>query len=82
MMIRELTILVVAADLIPVISNVKAGYETVFAVDPITGRELEAWERALAGAGIIGRPLIKGSNMVVNLLRVGVIIEQLLIGDP
>ncbi|WP_416150184.1 pre-toxin TG domain-containing protein [Salipaludibacillus sp. HK11] len=64
---REMTS--IAADLAPGISNVKAGYETVFASDPITGRELESWERALAGAGIIGGPLIKGVKHGGKLIK-------------
>ncbi|WP_078576500.1 T7SS effector LXG polymorphic toxin [Salipaludibacillus agaradhaerens] len=50
------------ADFTPVVSNLKAGYETVWGVDPITGRELETWERVLAGASVIGGPLLKGAK--------------------
>jgi hypothetical protein len=45
------------ADFAPVISNVKAVYETVFGVAPITERELEAWELVFAGTEIISGPI-------------------------
>ncbi|WP_416150205.1 T7SS effector LXG polymorphic toxin [Salipaludibacillus sp. HK11] len=64
---REITS--VAADLTPVLSNFKAGYEILFSVDPITGRELESWERALSGVGIIGGPLIKGVKHGGKLIK-------------
>ncbi|WP_078579613.1 T7SS effector LXG polymorphic toxin [Salipaludibacillus agaradhaerens] len=46
-----------AADFTPGISNVKSGFEAIFGFDPVTGRELEAWEQALAAAGVIGGPI-------------------------
>jgi filamentous hemagglutinin len=46
-----------AADFTPGISNVKSGFEAIFGFDPVTGRELEAWEQALAAAGIVGGPI-------------------------
>ncbi|MCR6112745.1 hypothetical protein HXA35_20655, partial [Bacillus sp. A301a_S52] len=46
-----------AVDFTPGFSNVKSGFEAIFGFDPITGRELEAWEQALAAAGIVGGPI-------------------------
>jgi len=55
-------VLSVAADFIPVVGNVKATYEAVVGKDPITGRKLEDWERAVAAAGILGGPAVKAAK--------------------
>ncbi|MCM3714439.1 polymorphic toxin type 8 domain-containing protein [Alkalihalobacillus oceani] len=47
-------------DFLPFVGNIKAGVEALTGKDAITGRHLEGWERALAGAAIIGGPLAKG----------------------
>jgi hypothetical protein len=68
-----------AADFTPGISNVKSGFEAIFGFDPVTGRELEAWEQALAAAGVIGGPIadsvkygargIKHGDDLVNMAK-------------
>ncbi|MED4164521.1 T7SS effector LXG polymorphic toxin [Halalkalibacterium halodurans] len=56
-------------DFIPVVGNIKAGVEAVIGKDLITGRELEDWERALAGAAIIGGPVVKGASRGARLVN-------------
>lgn len=51
-----------ALDFIPVVGNIKSGIEAITGVDPITGRKLETWERAVSAAGIVGGPLAKGAK--------------------
>ena len=48
-----------AADFIPVVSNGKGVFEGFFGVDPFTGDKLSGWEQGVAGAAIIGGPLVK-----------------------
>ncbi|WP_342559048.1 pre-toxin TG domain-containing protein [Metasolibacillus sp. FSL K6-0083] len=54
----------IGVDFIPVVGNLKAGIEAVIGIDPITGRKLSTAERAIAGAAIIGGPLVKGAKHV------------------
>ncbi|WP_342559046.1 pre-toxin TG domain-containing protein [Metasolibacillus sp. FSL K6-0083] len=54
----------IGVDFIPVVGNLKAGIEAVIGIDPITGRKLSTAERAIAGAAIIGGPLVKGGKHV------------------
>ncbi|MED4189119.1 T7SS effector LXG polymorphic toxin [Halalkalibacterium halodurans] len=56
-------------DFIPVVGNIKAGVEAVIGKDLITGRELEDWERALAGAAIMGGPIVKGASRGARLVN-------------
>jgi hypothetical protein len=56
-------------DFIPVVGNIKAGVEAVIGKDLITGRELEDWERALAGAAIMGGPVVKGASRGARLVN-------------
>ncbi|MED4172384.1 T7SS effector LXG polymorphic toxin [Halalkalibacterium halodurans] len=56
-------------DFIPVVGNIKAGVEAVIGKDLITGRELEDWERALAGAAIMGGPIVKGASRGAKLVN-------------
>ncbi|MGY3718065.1 DNA/RNA non-specific endonuclease [Sutcliffiella cohnii] len=57
-------------DFLPVIGNFKSAGEVYSGVDPITGRELEGWERWIAAAGIVGGGYAKlggrGFAKVVN----------------
>ena len=48
-----------AADFIPGVSNGKGVFEGFFGVDPFTGDKLSGWEQGVAGAAIIGGPLVK-----------------------
>ncbi|WP_342472624.1 pre-toxin TG domain-containing protein [Metasolibacillus sp. FSL H7-0170] len=54
----------IGVDFIPIVGNLKAGIEAVIGIDPITGRKLSTAERAIAGAAIIGGPLVKGAKHV------------------
>ncbi|WP_342472614.1 pre-toxin TG domain-containing protein [Metasolibacillus sp. FSL H7-0170] len=54
----------IGVDFIPIVGNLKAGIEAVIGIDPITGRKLSTAERAMAGAAIIGGPLVKGTKHV------------------
>ncbi|WP_342559067.1 DNA/RNA non-specific endonuclease [Metasolibacillus sp. FSL K6-0083] len=54
----------IGVDFIPVVGNLKAGIEAVIGIDPIIGRKLSTAERAIAGAAIIGGPLVKGAKHV------------------
>ncbi|MEC1180063.1 pre-toxin TG domain-containing protein [Metasolibacillus meyeri] len=49
-------------DFLPIVGNIKASYESAYGKDPITGRKLSTAERAIAGAAIIGGPLVKGAK--------------------
>ncbi|MGA3599066.1 pre-toxin TG domain-containing protein, partial [Lysinibacillus agricola] len=53
-----------AADFIPVVGNVKSAYEAIVGKDPITGRKLDKWERAVSAAGIVGGPAVKGAKKI------------------
>ncbi|WP_460092046.1 pre-toxin TG domain-containing protein [Priestia megaterium] len=41
------------ADMVPVVSNVKGGWEASVGYDPITGNELSHFDRSISGAGIV-----------------------------
>ncbi|GMG74284.1 hypothetical protein ShirakiTB12_27520 [Priestia megaterium] len=41
------------ADMVPVVSNVKGGWEASVGYDPITGNELYSFDRSVSGAGIV-----------------------------
>ncbi|NGY79959.1 hypothetical protein F6Y02_35825 [Bacillus megaterium] len=41
------------ADMVPVVSNVKGGWEASVGYDPITGNELSSFDRSVSGAGIV-----------------------------
>ncbi|MGY3718672.1 pre-toxin TG domain-containing protein [Sutcliffiella cohnii] len=41
-------------DFLPFIGNLKAASEAYLGFDPLTGRKLEDWERAVAAAAILG----------------------------
>lgn len=56
---RELTSF--GIDLIPVVGNIKAGIEFIIGYDIITFKKLSGAERVLAGASILGGPLVKGT---------------------
>ncbi|WYU49949.1 T7SS effector LXG polymorphic toxin [Bacillus sp. FSL K6-0047] len=56
-------------DFIPVVGNIKSGVEAVIGKDLITGRELEEWERYLAGAAIIGGPIVKGTSKGIRAVN-------------
>lgn len=47
------SLLSLGVDFIPVVGNIKGGYEAIGGVDPVTGEELSGTERVLAGFGII-----------------------------
>ncbi|MEC1180060.1 pre-toxin TG domain-containing protein [Metasolibacillus meyeri] len=49
-------------DFLPIVGNIKASYESAYGKDPITGRKLSTAERAIAGAAILGGPLVKGAK--------------------
>ena len=50
----------IAVDFIPVVGNVKSGFEAVFGFDPITLNKLSEVERGIAVVGILGGPIVKG----------------------
>nr|WP_285874068.1 pre-toxin TG domain-containing protein [Halalkalibacter oceani] len=53
---------------IPFAGNAKAGYEAIDGRDPITGRELEDWEQALAAAAIVGGGLVKAGSRGAKII--------------
>ncbi|MFT9821033.1 pre-toxin TG domain-containing protein [Lysinibacillus sp. NPDC056185] len=52
-------VLSAAVDCVLILGNAKAVYETIVGKDPITGRKLEPWERAVSGASVFGGPTVK-----------------------
>ena len=50
----------ITVDLIPVVENVKSGFEAAFGFNPITLDKLSKVDRGIAVAGILGGPLVKG----------------------
>ena len=62
----------ITVDLIPVVENVKSGFEAAFGFDPITLNKLSEVERGIAVAGILGGPIVKGikhGEKAMNLQR-------------
>ncbi|MGC3790797.1 EndoU domain-containing protein [Priestia aryabhattai] len=66
------------ADMVPVVSNVKGGWEASVGYDPITGNELSSFDRSVSGAGIVfggfarvpGKVVKYGSEGAEYVLRV------------
>ncbi|MFP8641626.1 EndoU domain-containing protein [Priestia aryabhattai] len=66
------------ADMVPVVSNVKGGWEVSVGYDPITGNELSSFDRSVSGAGIVfggfarvpGKVVKYGSEGAEYVLRV------------
>ncbi|WP_369360312.1 T7SS effector LXG polymorphic toxin [Priestia megaterium] len=66
------------ADMVPVVSNVKGGWEASVGYDPITGNELSRFDRSVSGAGIVfggfarvpGKVVKYGSEGAEYVLRV------------
>ncbi|MBX9967085.1 T7SS effector LXG polymorphic toxin [Priestia aryabhattai] len=66
------------ADMVPVVSNVKGGWEASVGYDPITGNELSSFDRSISGAGIVfggfarvpGKVVKYGSEGAEYVLRV------------
>ncbi|MGG0538756.1 T7SS effector LXG polymorphic toxin [Priestia aryabhattai] len=66
------------ADMVPVVSNVKGGWEASVGYDPITGNELSSFDRSVSGAGIFfggfarvpGKVVKYGSEGAEYVLRV------------
>ncbi|WP_259468737.1 pre-toxin TG domain-containing protein [Priestia megaterium] len=66
------------ADMVPVVSNVKGGWEASVGYDPITGHELSSFDRSVSGAGIVfggfarvpGKVVKYGSEGAEYVLRV------------
>ncbi|MET4560542.1 hypothetical protein ABIA69_001686 [Lysinibacillus parviboronicapiens] len=56
-----------AVDFIPIVGNVKSAYEAIVGKDPFTGQKLAPWERAVAAAGIIGGPVVKGAKHAAKI---------------
>ncbi|MEH6962913.1 pre-toxin TG domain-containing protein [Priestia megaterium] len=66
------------ADMVPMVSNVKGGWEASVGYDPITGNELSSFDRSVSGAGIVfggfarvpGKVVKYGSEGAEYVLRV------------
>ncbi|WP_353479631.1 pre-toxin TG domain-containing protein [Priestia aryabhattai] len=66
------------ADMVPLVSNVKGGWEASVGYDPITGNELSSFDRSVSGAGIVlggfarvpGKVVKYGSEGAEYVLRV------------
>ena len=66
------------ADMVPVVSNVKGGWEASVGYDPITGNELSRFDRSVSGAGMVfggfarvpGKMMKYGSEGAEYVLRV------------
>ncbi|MCR6108678.1 hypothetical protein HXA34_20495 [Salipaludibacillus agaradhaerens] len=56
-------------DFVPVVGNLKAGIEAATGYDPLTGRRLEPWERAVAGGAILGGAAVKGASKVAKVAK-------------
>nr|WP_223260260.1 pre-toxin TG domain-containing protein [Priestia megaterium] len=54
------------ADMVPVVSNVKGGWEASVGYDPITGNELSSFDRSVSGAGIVFGGFARVSRKVVK----------------
>ena len=50
----------IVVDFIPIVGNVKSGFEAAFGFNPITLDKLSKVDRGIAVAGILGGPLVKG----------------------
>ncbi|UJW56105.1 pre-toxin TG domain-containing protein [Bacillus sp. A116_S68] len=56
-------------DFVPVVGNLKAGIEAATGYDPLTGRRLEPWERAVSGGAILGGAAVKGASKVAKFAK-------------
>ncbi|PVC66652.1 hypothetical protein C2I27_16905 [Priestia megaterium] len=54
------------ADMVPVVSNVKGGWEASVGYDPITGNELSSFDRSVSGAGIVFGGFVRVPGKVVK----------------
>ncbi|WP_369683866.1 RNase A-like domain-containing protein [Salipaludibacillus sp. LMS25] len=67
-------------DFVPVVGNLKAGIEAATGYDPLTGRRLEPWERAVSGGAILGGAAVKGASKVAKFAKnadnVGSVVKQ------
>nr|WP_303755713.1 EndoU domain-containing protein [Priestia megaterium] len=54
------------ADMVPVVSNVKSGWEASVGSDPITGNELSSFDRSISGAGMVFGDFARVSGKMVK----------------